>query len=154
MLLFTVIALHPALASIRLMIDLVPMGLAIVLFTTAPVSETRTILWPATGAIIGFMGWVLPWVLTFTYLLYPFFGHLWHWFKVGLRVDLVPLLHFGYATNGVEDIFHHPPGFLLAQHPSPHMWCLMTSKQGCPNLHLEYMTTLLYGGYTPTKLWF
>ena len=36
----------------------------------------RAILWSLTEAIIGFMSWVLPWALTCTYLLYPFFGPL------------------------------------------------------------------------------
>ena len=64
---FTVISLHLSLASIRLVTTLVPTGLAIVLLTIAPVSETRTILSPATGAIIdlwvGFCPGYLP-VLT------------------------------------------------------------------------------------------
>ena len=84
MLSFRVIAFHLLVASIRLGSALVPTGFAVVLFTSVPVSETRSILLPVTEAIIGFMGWALPWVVACTYPLYPFFGYLWHQIKVGL----------------------------------------------------------------------
>ena len=57
-----------------------------------------------TGAIVGFMGWVLPWLITIAYLLYPLLGHLWHQLEVGLRVDSFSVLSSGYVVDGVEDI--------------------------------------------------
>ena len=72
MLLFTIIALHLPLALTRLIATGDPTGLAPAT-ATAPVPETRTVLLPVTGAIVGLMGRVLLWILIHTYLLYHSF---------------------------------------------------------------------------------
>ena len=80
MLPFTIVAHQLPLSLVGLIATLVPMGLTVILPVAVilPIAQTRVSLQPTIGAIIGFIGWVLSRVLTFTSLLYPPFRHLWH----------------------------------------------------------------------------
>ena len=65
MLPFTVVQCQLPLSTVGLIATLVPLGLTVILFAVIlPIAETRVSLQPTIGAIIGFIGWVLPCVLT------------------------------------------------------------------------------------------